>query len=266
MPELPDLEAIRLFLNGRLPGVAIAKATLRIPGVVKMGREEFVSILTDNVFGELRRRGKLLLFPLRSGHLLALHPMLTGRLQYVPPQHPLHPRTCFILALADGQELRYHDERVMGRAYLVTDEGQVPELANLGPEPLDEGLTEDLFIQRLRGYRGPIKKVLLDEGFVAGIGNAYADEILFAAGLHPKRPVASLGEVEASRLYNAMRSLLAEAIPLVAERMGGNIEEEIRDFLQVHRRGGEPCPKCQQPLTQLTLWGRVTTLCQGCQG
>ena len=265
MPELVDLEAIRLFLSGRLPGTAIDKATLRIPGVVKAGREEFVSTLEGDAFEAVSRRGKLLLLSLKSGHLLAVYPLLTGRLQYVSPLTALHPRTCFSLSLADGYDLRYYDERVMGRVYLVTAEGQVPELANLGPEPLDDALGEEAFAYRLVKYRGPVKKALLDESLIAGIGNTYADEILWAAGLHPRRPVASLGEMEVYRLYGSMRTVLGEAIPLAAEGMAGNLDAEVRDFLQVHRRGGQPCPRCRRPLTELTLWGRVTTFCEDCQ-
>ena len=119
MPELPDLEAYRAFFNRRIPGVAIDEVTVRIPIVVRVPKDDFISTLTGNVFGEVERRGKFLLFSLSSGDYLAIHPMLTGRFQYRQPQEKRRPKTCFVLALNNGHELRYFDERRMGKVYVV---------------------------------------------------------------------------------------------------------------------------------------------------
>ena len=268
MPEIPDLEAISGFLNRRLPGVRIERAQALIPVVFRVPRIELEGALGGNVFGRTRRRGKFLLFDLESGHKLVVNPMLTGRFQYVPPEEKRRAKTCMLLALAGGQELRYTDERLMGKIYLVLakDLGQVPQFSEMGPDSLDEDLTEEVFAQRLRRHNGMVKGILVNHRFVAGIGNAYADEILWAARLHPYRKRPSLSEDDVHRLYDAMRSVPNWAIPIVAERMkDGLIYEEVRDHLRVHRRGGQPCPACGSRISEITAGQRITSFCRSCQ-
>lgn len=267
MPELPDIEAISTVLNRRVVDITIQQVKVLIPIVVRADKEEFFNILAGNTFRHFHRRGKFLLGDLSSGHCLVMHLMLTGRLQYCPSATRRRAKTCFILVLADGQDLRYYDERLMGKVYLV-EEGQldqVPRLAELGPEPLSQELTEELFVQHLRRFSGQVKSILMNESLVAGIGNAYADEILYAAGIHPFRRRTDLSVAEASSLYRAIRSVLTEAIPLVQERMGDDIDQEPRDFLKVHRRGGQPCPGCGMPITEITANQRITSFCRNCQ-
>jgi len=268
MPELPDLEAASAFLNDRLPGVRIERAQALIPVVFRVPRAEFESILSGNVFGRSTRRGKFLLFDLESGHKLVVNPMLTGRFQYVSPEEKRRAKTCLVLTLANGEELRYSDERLMGKVYLVSAEdlGQVPQFTEMGPDALDKDLTEEVFAQRLHRHNGMIKGILINHRFVAGIGNAYADEILWAAGLHPYRKRPTLSEEDAHRLYEAMRSVLNWAILIVAGRMkDGLLHEEVRDHLRVHRRGGQPCPSCGARVSEITAGQRITSFCRHCQ-
>jgi len=269
MPELPDLEAYRAFFNRRLPGVAINEVTVRIPIVIRVPKDEFVATLTGNVFGEVERRGKFLLFSLRSGHYLAIHPMLTGRFQYRQPQERRRPKTCFVLALSNGHELRYFDERRMGKVYVVKrgDLASLPLFADLGPEPLSDEFTEEAFREHLRHFRGQMKSVIRNDTLVAAIGNAYADEILFAAGIHPYRKRVELPPEAEGRLYHAIRDVLREAAAIVAERVEkeGIPVDEYRDHLKVHRRGGQPCPKCGSPITEITSNQRITSFCRHCQ-
>ena len=271
MPELPDLEAYRSFFNRRLPGVGINAVTVSIPLVVRVPKDDFIATLTGNVFGEVERRGKFILFSLRSGDYLAIHPMLTGRFQYRRPQEKRQPKTCFVLALSNGDELRYFDDRRMGKVYLVKEGAfdVMPLFGELGPEPLSEQFTEEVFRERLRRFRGQIKSVIRNESLVAGIGNAYADEILFAAGVHPYRKRAELSPEDESRLYQAIRSVLGQAAAIVTERVEkeGLPVDEYRDHLKVHRRGGQPCPtpSCGKPLTEITAAQRITTFCRHCQ-
>lgn len=270
MPEIPDLEAIRGFLNRRLPGQRIERAEALIPVVFRVPKQEFASVLEGNTFGETTRRGKFLLFELESGHRLVVNAMLTGRFQYCPPAEKRRAKTCMVLALSDGQELRYSDDRLMGKVYLVEEEGlsRVPQFAEMGPDALAPELSEDVFAERLRRHNGQIKNILVNHKFVAGIGNAYADEILFEAGIHPYRKRPTLSDEEVRRLHRAVRSVLADwATPIVAERMkDGLAYEEVRDFLRVHRRGGQPCPNdSSHTLTEITAGGRITTFCRHCQ-
>jgi formamidopyrimidine-DNA glycosylase len=268
MPEIPDLEAISGFLNRRLPGMRIERAQALIPVVFRVPKAEFEGTLAGNVFGQTTRRGKFLLFDLKSGHKLVVNPMLTGRFQYVTSEEKRRAKTCMLLALSDGQELRYSDERLMGKVYLVPEEGlgQVPQFAEMGPDALDKDLTEDVFAQRLRRHNGMIKSILVNHRFVAGIGNAYADEILWAAGLHPYRKRPTLSEDDVHRLYETMRSVLGWAIAIVVERMKDDlVREEVRDHLRVHRRGGQPCPVCGARISEITAGQRITSFCRNCQ-
>jgi formamidopyrimidine-DNA glycosylase len=266
MPEIPDLEAIRGFLNQRLPGTPIERAESLIPVVFRVPKEEFASTLEGNTFGETDRYGKFLLFHLESGHLLVINPMLAGRFQYLRPDVRRRARTAMVLGLADGWELRYADERVMGKIYLVLEKdlGQVPQFADMGPDAL--AVSEDEFVQRARRFTGQTKNVLVNAKFVAGIGNAYSDEILFAARIHPYRKRSTLGEDDLRRLYASMHKVFAWATPIVAEQMRDELNyEERRDFLKIHRKGGEPCPVCGTRITEITAGQRITDFCRNCQ-
>jgi formamidopyrimidine-DNA glycosylase len=268
MPELPDLEAMKSFLNRRLPGLVIEEAQALIPVVIRLPRADFESLLQGNAFAETQRRGKFLLFSLKSGHVMVLNPMLTGRLQYSSPDEKKRRRTCIVLGLSNGCELRYVDERLMGKVYVVPADNldAVPQFAEMGPDALSPELTEEAFEQRLRRYSGQIKNVLLNQRFIAGIGNAYADEILFAAGIHPFRKRSTLTSDETLRLHQSIRSVLEEAAKIVEERTREHLPlEEVRDFLKVHRRGGEACPNCGGRISEITAGNRVTSFCRRCQ-
>jgi len=266
MPEIPDLEAIRGFLNQRLPSVRIERAEFLIPVVFRVPKAEFVQTLEGNVFAETQRHGKFLLFGLESGHLLVINAMLTGRFQYLRPGEKRRARTCLALGLANGWELRYWDERLMGKVYLVPA-GKlltVPQFSEMGPDALE--VSPEEFAQRIRKFTGQIKNILVNHRFVAGIGNAYADEILFAAKLHPYRKRTTLGDADIERLYQALRKVFAWATPIVAEQMRDELNyEERRDFLKIHRKGGEPCPVCGTRISEITAGQRITNFCRNCQ-
>lgn len=266
MPEIPDLEAIRGFLNQRLPGVKIERAESIIPVVFRVPKDEFVGTLEGNAFSQTRRRGKFLLFELESGHVMAINAMLTGRFQYVPSEEKRRARTCMVLGLASGCDLRYSDQRLMGKIYLAPAGrlSDVPQFSEMEADALEVSMDE--FAERMGRFRGQIKNVLVNHRFVAGIGNAYADEILFAAGVHPYRKRTTLSDEEVERLYQAMREVFAWAMPIVAERMRDELSyEERRDFLKVHRRGGEPCPVCGNRISEITAGQRITNFCRHCQ-
>ena len=268
MPEVPDLEAIRTFLNERIVGQTLERVEVPIPVVVRVPRDEFVRLLTGDSFGEIHRYGKFLLFSLAGGRVLVINPMLTGRFAYVPPKSKRHARTCVVIGLSGGNELRYADQRFMGRVYLVTPEElmSVPQFAEMGPDVLDPKLTEEAFRERLRKHAGQMKSVLVNHKFVAGIGNAYADEILWEAGIHPYRKRTQLSDAELSRLYAAVHAVLDWAGAIVREVMRESLDyEEWREHLRVHRRGGQPCPRCGSTISEITAGQRITSFCRTCQ-
>jgi formamidopyrimidine-DNA glycosylase len=266
MPEIPDLEAIRGFLNERLPGVRIDRAEFLISVVFRAPKDEFLATLQGNTFGKTERYGKFLLFGLKSGHLLVINAMLTGRFQYLKPEEKRRAKTCLVLGLKNGWELRYRDERLMGKVYLVpkAELSSVPQFSDMGPDAL--AVSQEEFAQRVRKFTGQIKNILVNHKFVAGIGNAYADEILFAARIHPYRKRTTLGGGDIARLYQSMHKVFAWATPIVAGQMQEELNyEERRDFLKIHRKGKKPCPVCGTRISEITAGQRITNFCRNCQ-
>lgn len=274
MPELPDLEIVREFLAPRIVDLPILSCEVRRPIVVRnLLGGDLCDHLVDQQFTAVDRRAKFLLLPLDTGATLAIHAMLAGRFRYGQPLGRHRKRDVLVLRLDDirappgsgDRELRYHDARSMGKVYLTTDLNLIPTFSTLGPEANDPELTLELFRQRLRRHRGEIKGVLTNQTFVAGIGNAYGDEICWRAELYPFRRRPSLDEGEIERLYEAMRSVLAEAIDTLRVRVGAKIDVEVRDFLAVHGKAGQPCLRCGNPISKVTRERRTTNFCRTCQ-
>ncbi len=268
MPELADLEAKLTFLNKRLPGLRVEDVQLPIAFIVRLPKEEFTSEMVGDVFGETSRRGKFLLIHMQSGRVLAVNSMLAGRMQWCVPSDKKAHRTCVVWSLSNGHELRYVDFRLMGRVYLVKEDelNTIPQFAELGPDATSPELTEEAFVERLKQFNGQIKNILINQKFIAGIGNAYSDEILFAAKINPFRKRATLSEEEMKRLYQAMHEVFDWSFPIVREAMQDDIPlEEVRYFMRVHRRGGEACPVCGNKITDITSGSRVMSYCRHCQ-
>jgi len=266
VPELPDLQVIAEFLQREVSGTDIAAVEVLKPIVVRnLTGADLASRLVGVRIESVSRRGKFLLFPLSSGDWLVINPMLAGRLRYHRSGDRVPGKTFVILRLANDMTLRYSDAVSMGKVYLAPALDAVPGFARLGPEALDPQLTLELFAARLRRHPGEIKGILTDQTFVAGIGNAYADEILFCAQVYPFRKRSSLDAAEVRRIYECMHTVLEGAVGILRERVGADIHEEIRDFLQVHRRGGQPCPRCGSPISEITARQRITSFCRTCQ-
>ena len=267
MPEIPDLEASRAILSRRLAGVRIESVDVPRATVLRVPVDDFRARLTGATFGAIERRGKFLLFHLAGGDVLVVNAMLAGRHYYSAPETRRPARLCYALALSDGHELRYVDPRFMGKVYLVAEGAldSIPQIAEMGPDVLDAALTEEAFLERLRRYRGQVKSVLVNPKFVAGIGNAYSDEILFVAGIHPFTKVGALDDARRRSLFRAIGAVMAWAIPIVAEAMGDDPARKPREFLRVHRQGGAPCPVCGHAISEVSPNRRVTSFCRSCQ-
>ncbi|MFN8597856.1 MAG: DNA-formamidopyrimidine glycosylase family protein [Anaerolineae bacterium] len=270
MPELPELEVVCEVLRRRVVGQTIDAVTLIQPGAAILVRDltasQFDVALTGTTIETVARRGKFVIFNLAKPYTalhLAINPKLTGRLQLAAPTEKKLPKTHVICALSNGLDLRYLDQKTMGQLYLTADLSQVPDHATLGPEPFDVSL--DQFRERLRPYRGEIKGILVRGEFLAGIGNAYADEILWVAKIHPYRKRTALTPDEIERLYDAMLSTLREAIDKVRAEMGEAIHREPRDFMAIHMKAGRPCPRCGTTISQVSANQRITNFCRTCQ-
>lgn len=278
MPELPEVETVRLTLAPQLAGRTIRAVAVLHPDVVAgpgVTPESFSDRLTGATFTGLRRRGKYLVVALRAAGgpvRLILHLRMTGRLTVVDPDDEVPKHTHLRFALDDGRELRFTDPRRFGRAHLVSGkaEGGPKGLAGLGPEPLGRGFGAKELGARLAGRKARLKALLLDQTVVAGVGNIYADETLFRAGLHPARRACDLTGEDVARLCKSLRSVLRQAIG-----QGGTT---IRDYvdgrgrrgefvlsLQVYGREGEPCMRCGTQVERAIIAGRSTHFCPRCQ-
>ena len=272
MPELPELEVVKEVLRRRVVD-QIIESVQSIGGgsailVRSLTQQRLEEAVTGARIDAIDRRGKFLIFTLdpavqESRLYLVVNLKLTGRLQLAQPAEKKLPKTHLIFLLSGGDQLRYVDQRTMGQLYLAADLSQVPDYATLGPEPFDVSLEE--FRERLKSYRGEIKGVLTRGEFIAGIGNAYADEILWAARLHPYRKRTALTPEGIDRLYAAMQSVLREAIDKVRVEMGEAIQREPREFMAVHMKSGEPCPRCGTPISVVSANQRITNFCRTCQ-
>lgn len=270
MPELPDLTIVAEELAARAAGREVAEVSAPAPILMRATPTELAALVGSSL-GRARRRGKFLLLPFESdgaaSRLLAANPMLAGRFWlFDDGAARVRARTGLRIRFADGGELRYVDREMLGKLYLVAPDGldAIPGWAEMGPDADDPDLTLEAFRGRIRRHPGELKSLLRNSRFVAGIGNAYSDEILWEARLAPLRKRSSLSSDEIDRLYTAMRSVLADATDQVRQLVPPNIETQHREFLRVHLRGGEPCPRCGRELRQVG-GSEATTFCRTCQ-
>ncbi|MCE5257679.1 MAG: hypothetical protein LLG44_01285 [Chloroflexi bacterium] len=267
MPELPDLEIMREVLERRLLGRTIITAQVLRPTVLRVLQPERTpaDYLQGAVFTSFGRRGKLLLLGLGERGWCAVHLMLWGRLRLCQAKEPPRVRDYLSLKLDDGLALRYNDQHGMGKIYLTTDLHAIPGWDDTGPEPLSDDFVLGGFCQGIRAQGRAIKMVLKSGALVAGIGNAYADEILWTAHIYPFRKASELTPEECCALYDAIRSVLGEAIAVLREHVGDDIELEWREHLKIHRHGGQPCPRCGHILSQDEIDKHITSYCRRCQ-
>jgi len=289
VPELPDLTILAEAFRAALVGRTIVATAARDPLVLRATPVEFAALVGEQL-RDIQRRGKFLILTTDRTCVWAA-PMLTGRFALVPPS-ARRPRGSVVIrfgprtseAAVDPApwthdagwlpgpetdvELRYLDPTRMGKLYLVPVGAQhtVPGAgpAELGPDADDPALTVGELQARIRGHPGELKSLLRNQSFVAGIGNAYSDEILWAARLSPFRRRSTLAAEEVDALYAAMRATLAESIAILRARVPPTFEKQVRDHLKVHLRGGLPCVRCGTSISQ--LGGReATSYCRACQ-
>ncbi|MCL4369723.1 MAG: bifunctional DNA-formamidopyrimidine glycosylase/DNA-(apurinic or apyrimidinic site) lyase [Chloroflexi bacterium] len=270
MPELPEVETIVNDLAPYVVGRSIVKVTAYDTQVLPQGLADFERRLTGRRIEGLCRRAKYTVADLSGGERLVVHLRMTGRLVLRSPGAPEGRFTRLALTLDDGQELRYADPRQLGRLWVMKAAEWAARESRLGPEPLSEAFTPDVLAAMLGHRRGAIKPLLLDQSFLAGIGNIYADEVLFEARLHPLRAADSLSPAEVVRLHAAIRLVLQRAI---ANR--GTTFSDYRDglgrpgrnqlALAVYQRQGKPCPGCDGVVKRVRIGGRGTYFCPTCQ-
>ena len=286
MPELPDLAILADAFAAALDGRPVIAFRIVDPLVMRATPDQ-AAALAGEVLQGVARRGKHLVFRLERHDIWAA-PMLSGRFGLASPA-AARPKAAVAIRFGRGQahpgaaaawvagaawlpdastelELRYLDPTRMGKIYLAPagDPSGIPGVTELGPDADDPALTLETWQARIRRHPGELKGLLRNQAFVAGIGNAYSDEILWEARLNPFRRRSTLAPEETAALFSATRSTLAAAVDLLRDRVPPTFEKQVRDHLQVHLRGGRPCLRCGTTISQ--VGGReATSFCRSCQ-
>ena len=277
MPELPEVETIRRDVEKAFVSHRIKKVDVSGARTVRRHRnsKEFIGRVEGRKLTGVRRRGKYLLMHLDGGDVLVVHLGMSGQLLRANPKEAVVKHTHVVLTFAGAPQLRFVDPRTFGELFVTSLdelEESVPELAHLGFDPIDEQMAWTRFGEMLTAKKTKLKPLLMDQKFVAGIGNMYADEILFAAGLRPDRTSDSLTAQEIRRLYRSVVEVLQDAIK---HRGSSLADEQYRDLFgdvgeyqrlhNVYDRGGEACPRCRGTIVREKANGRSAFFCPRCQ-
>ncbi len=267
MPELPDLETLKEVLERRILDREITAVRALRPGILKTVAPPLDALVGERFTG-IARRGKHLILTLRPDLHLVVHLMLAGRFVLCRSDTRLTKASGLVVSFSVGEDLRLIENGPIKlvRVYVVADPMDVPEIAQAGIEPLSPEFTVELLAGMVHGRRRQAKKLLTDQRMIAGIGSAYADEILFAARISPIRYVSTLSDEEIARLHAAIVGVLEEAIREIRARIGDSLfTDEVRDFLKVYKRTGEPCPACGTPIQEIRYAQTRTYYCPTCQ-
>ncbi|MEJ2639000.1 MAG: bifunctional DNA-formamidopyrimidine glycosylase/DNA-(apurinic or apyrimidinic site) lyase [Desulfosarcinaceae bacterium] len=274
MPELPEVQTVvdDLIAAG-VVGRSLASVSVHWPkSIATPSVRRFRSGLPGKRIAALSRRGKFIVLELATRGWLLIHLRMSGHLHLVPSHRPRAKHEHVVMRLKDAPDLRFHDPRKFGRLYWVADPIQI--LGHLGPEPLAKAFTGRCLAEMLAGRRRQLKPLLLDQRFLAGLGNIYVDEALWASGLHPKIVASRVGEERARRLHRAIRRVLrrglgnggttlsrgASTFTSVNGHAGRN-----REALTVFRRTGQPCLRCRTPIARIIVGQRSSHICPRCQ-
>jgi formamidopyrimidine-DNA glycosylase len=275
MPELPEVETIRRDLEGRILGRRVTAMRIPIetgklvPVLKGIDEAAFREGVVGATIEAVERRGKYLVMRLDTGSLVVIHLRMTGKLLHRRADAEPDRFLRIVLALDDGTELRFTDIRKFGGFWLVDDVASA-SATSLGPEPLSEGFTVEHLAESLAGRKAPVKSILLDQRRIAGIGNIYADEACFAAGIDPRRPAAAVTVAEVVKLRDAVRQVLLFGVEsrgasfsdyADADGESGNMQMHVKVF----RRTGKPCYVCGSIIERTRIGGRSTHFCPQCQ-
>jgi len=270
MPELPEVETTRRGIRAALRGRTVTALVLRERRLRWAVDERLGAVLPGRRVVDVRRRAKYLLIELEHGTLIA-HLGMSGSLRVLPASAPLLVHDHYDLLLDSGRCLRFNDPRRFGcLLWTEGDPAEHPLLAGLGPEPLEGSFDADYLASKARGRRVAIKQFLMDQRVVVGVGNIYASEALFRAGINPRRAAGRVSRDRLARLVEAVRAVLAEAIRQGGTTLRDYVNAEgtpgyFRQELFVYERAGEPCRNCGAPIRQVVQGQRSTYYCPACQ-
>lgn len=272
MPELPEVETIRRNLLPLIRGKRISRVNILSPVIVKGGiaPAELVRRTRNRIIAGVKRRGKSLLMVLDSSDVIMFRLGMTGQMLWSHPRRPVRKdkHTHVIIYVGGGERILFRDARRFGGIFLARAH-EIERMLGMGPEPLHRRFTPGT-LESIIGSRMRIKQLLMDQKRIAGIGNIYADEILFEAGIHPLTPACTLGNKQVFNLHKAVCSILREAIACQGDtfsdyRTAHGESGSYQDNHRVYQRHGEPCRRCATPIVRIRLGGRSCHFCPACQ-
>lgn len=267
MPELPEVETVLRTLESRISGRRITDVEIRYPKIIEGDPDVFASTLAGQSFRDFRRRGKYLLFGM-DDCVLVSHLRMEGKYYLQHPEDPADRHVHVIFRLDDGTELRYHDTRKFGRMEIRPRDEDFSRWHGLGPEPFDEAFTDEYVYSVCRSRNMPLKSLLLDQSFIAGIGNIYADEILAACHLRPGRNCRRVTRKDAANIRNHTERIMREAVALGGTTIRSytsslGVTGRFQTECTVHMK--KTCPVCGHEIKIRRIGGRSSYYCPDCQ-
>jgi len=271
MPELAEVETVRNTLKKRILNKKIKDVNIIYSKMLDNNELDFKNILINNEFKDILRVGKWLIFELNNYYLLS-HLRMEGKFFLKNSDENIQKHEHVIITFIDNTDLRYHDTRKFGRMKIIKKEDlwNTEEIKKQGKEPMDDSLTTNYLLDKFNNKKLPVKSVLLDQTIISGLGNIYADEVLFASNINPLRSASSLNELECKKIIESSKKIILKAI----EEGGTTIKSytsslgvigNYQNFLQVHKREGLPCFECGNKIKRIKVGGRSTYYCEVCQ-
>jgi len=271
MPEIAEVETVRNTLKQRILNKKIKDVKIIYSKMIESNLNDFKNILIGNSFKDINRIGKWLIFDLGEHYLLS-HLRMEGKYFLKTSKEQIEKHEHIIFTFDDDTDLRYHDTRKFGRMNLIKKEDlyNTEAIKKQGYEPFDEKLTSDYLLEKFKGKKLPMKTLLLDQTIISGLGNIYADEVLFAAKINPLKTGSEVTKEECERIINSSKVIIKEAI-----EMGGTtiksytsslgVTGRFQQKLKAHKKEGEPCSICGKPIKRIKVGGRSTYYCESCQ-
>ncbi len=271
MPELAEVETVRNTLKKRILKKKIIDVKIIYSKIIDGNVEEFQNILLNNEFQDILRIGKWLIFELKDHYLLS-HLRMEGKYFIKDSDEEIKKHEHIIISFSDHTDLRYHDTRKFGRMKIILkkDLMNTEEIKKQGKEPMDSTLTSAYLLAKFKNKKMPIKTALLDQEIISGLGNIYADEVLFASLINPLRSASSLNKEECNRIIESSKEIIQNAI----KKSGTTIKSytsslgvtgQYQNYLKVHKKEGKPCPICGNLIKRIKIGGRSTYYCNECQ-
>ena len=271
MPEIAEVETVRNTLKNMILNKPIKSVNVIYPKMLDSNLDELVSILPGKSFKDIKRIGKWLIFDLGSHYLLS-HLRMEGKFFVKKHDEEINKHEHIIITFSDNTDLRYHDTRKFGRMKLIKKEElfKTPEITKQGIEPISDKLTSKYLYNKIHSKNIPIKTILLDQSIVSGLGNIYADEVLFASHINPLKKGKDITLSDCENIKDSAKKIIAEAI-----KYGGTtiksytsslgVTGRFQQFLMVHKKEGEHCQICSTPIVKIKVGGRSTYYCPNCQ-